>query len=346
MELAGGNHELQLLQACRGRRGRGRDLAPLRRLADARVVGAVRHRRARCPGLLHRLDDVTCPARSRGSRTSRRPSAGATCCSSTAGCRRTRRPSEFGVGTDDHLYIRSGFFDRPMGRRARSPGSRRRGSRRVVFGHTPASRAARRCSTTGRSLAIDTNAGRNPNLPPDAESPGHAGRAARGRRARRRAPGRASRSRTRRTGSRPRSPGSAGPPRLSLNPGRRLCPGSASSHIGDGASRSTPPGTRPLAPAPRISDVTVGAGLSRWWDRPSRHRRSTDPPRGSGRPGCGRPRGLLRRRGRRDWTTGSSSSRTSTCRSVERRDDVEHRPLTSAIARRASAIPRSCSNMA
>ena len=75
---------------------------------------------------------------------------------------------DLGVRTDDHLYVRATFFTTPFssGEFARYEMA---GVRRVVFGHTPQPYGAR-LFHEGRSLAIDTNAGRNPTLPPDARS--------------------------------------------------------------------------------------------------------------------------------------------------------------------------------
>jgi serine/threonine protein phosphatase 1 len=75
---------------------------------------------------------------------------------------------DFGTTTDEHLYVRSDFFERPWSDGAFA-GFEAEGIRRVVFGHTPQPYDAR-LFQDGRSLAIDTNAGRNPTLPADARS--------------------------------------------------------------------------------------------------------------------------------------------------------------------------------
>jgi calcineurin-like phosphoesterase family protein len=76
--------------------------------------------------------------------------------------------ADFGVRTDDHLYVRATWFTTPW-----SSGEFARyemdGVRRVVFGHTPQPYGDT-LFHDGRSLAIDTNAGRNPSLPADARS--------------------------------------------------------------------------------------------------------------------------------------------------------------------------------
>jgi hypothetical protein len=75
-------------------------------------------------------------------------------------------PDDLGVATDAHLYIRREFFlaDWSTGLFDRFADA---GIHRVVFGHTPQPDGAR-LYHDGRSLALDTNACGNPNMPPDA----------------------------------------------------------------------------------------------------------------------------------------------------------------------------------
>ena len=74
---------------------------------------------------------------------------------------------DFGTTTDDHLYVRGEWFDRAWDAEAFG-GYERAGIQRVVFGHSPQPYGAR-LYHDGRSLALDTDAGRNPTLPSDAQ---------------------------------------------------------------------------------------------------------------------------------------------------------------------------------
>ena len=72
-------------------------------------------------------------------------------------------PEDLGIHTDEHLWIRSGFFEAPW------PGGdfdryRHAGIERVVFGHTPMLDGPA-VFHGGHSLGIDTNAVGNPRLP-------------------------------------------------------------------------------------------------------------------------------------------------------------------------------------
>jgi serine/threonine protein phosphatase 1 len=71
--------------------------------------------------------------------------------------------ADLGVTTDEHLWIRSGFFERPWVDRV-FDAYRAEGVGRVVFGHTPQP-AGPTFFHDGRSLDIDTNAVGNPDLP-------------------------------------------------------------------------------------------------------------------------------------------------------------------------------------
>lgn len=77
-----------------------------------------------------------------------------------------RGPDDLGVSTDEHLWVRSGFFATDW-----DSGSfdayRAAGIERVVFGHTPQWDGPT-FFHDGRSLAIDTNAVGNPHMPPHA----------------------------------------------------------------------------------------------------------------------------------------------------------------------------------
>jgi hypothetical protein len=72
-------------------------------------------------------------------------------------------PDDLGVTTDEHLWIRAGFFGRPWGDES-FDGYRAAGIERVVFGHTPQPDGPT-LFHGGRSLDIDTNAVGNPDLP-------------------------------------------------------------------------------------------------------------------------------------------------------------------------------------
>lgn len=72
-------------------------------------------------------------------------------------------PDDLGTTTDEHLWIRSGFFDSPW----ETPGFdayRAAGIDRVVFGHTP-QWSGPTLFHEGHSLGIDTNAVGNPRMP-------------------------------------------------------------------------------------------------------------------------------------------------------------------------------------
>jgi hypothetical protein len=71
--------------------------------------------------------------------------------------------ADLGVTTDEHLWIRSGFFERPWDDRG-FEAYRAAGIGRVVFGHTPQPTGPT-FFHDGRSLDIDTNAVGNPDLP-------------------------------------------------------------------------------------------------------------------------------------------------------------------------------------
>jgi hypothetical protein len=68
-----------------------------------------------------------------------------------------------GTTTDEHLWIRSGFFDTPWDG-PEFEAYRASGIERVVFGHTP-QWSGPTLYHEGRSLAIDTNAVGNPRMP-------------------------------------------------------------------------------------------------------------------------------------------------------------------------------------
>ena len=72
-------------------------------------------------------------------------------------------PDDLGVTTDEHLWIRSAFTDTPW-EAPEFERYRHAGIERVVFGHTPQLDGPR-LHHDGRSLAIDTNAVGNPQLP-------------------------------------------------------------------------------------------------------------------------------------------------------------------------------------
>jgi Calcineurin-like phosphoesterase len=73
------------------------------------------------------------------------------------------RLPDLGVMTDEHLWIRSGFFDTPWDDPG-FDGYRASGVERVVFGHTPQWKGPT-LFHDGHSLGIDTNAVGNPRMP-------------------------------------------------------------------------------------------------------------------------------------------------------------------------------------
>jgi hypothetical protein len=72
-------------------------------------------------------------------------------------------PDDLGITTEEHLWVRSGFFDAPWGA-AEFDGYREAGIERVVFGHTPQWDGPTYFHE-GHSLGIDTNAVGNPRMP-------------------------------------------------------------------------------------------------------------------------------------------------------------------------------------
>ena len=74
-----------------------------------------------------------------------------------------RAPEDLGATTDEHLWIRSGFFDTPWDE-GEFDVYRAAGIDRVVFGHTP-QWAGPTLFHEGHSLDIDTNAVGNPRMP-------------------------------------------------------------------------------------------------------------------------------------------------------------------------------------
>ncbi len=72
-------------------------------------------------------------------------------------------PDDLGVSTDEHLWVRSGFFDTPW-ETGDFDRYREAGIERVVFGHTPQWDGPT-SHHEGRSLGIDTNAVGNPRMP-------------------------------------------------------------------------------------------------------------------------------------------------------------------------------------
>jgi hypothetical protein len=74
-----------------------------------------------------------------------------------------RSTADLGVTTDEHLWIRSGFFDTPW-EGPELAAYRDEGIERVVFGHTP-QWSGPTLHQEGHSLAIDTNAVGNPRMP-------------------------------------------------------------------------------------------------------------------------------------------------------------------------------------
>lgn len=77
------------------------------------------------------------------------------------------RLEDLGRTTEQHLWVRSEFFDTDWSSGA-FRGFEQAGVRRVVFGHTPTS-AGPCVFQDGRALCLDTNACGNPGLPPDAQ---------------------------------------------------------------------------------------------------------------------------------------------------------------------------------
>jgi 3',5'-cyclic AMP phosphodiesterase CpdA len=72
-------------------------------------------------------------------------------------------PDDLGIDTDEHLWVRSGFFDTPWDSREFEL-YRAAGIERVVFGHTPQWHGPA-LFHDGHSLDIDTNAVGNPSMP-------------------------------------------------------------------------------------------------------------------------------------------------------------------------------------
>jgi hypothetical protein len=72
-------------------------------------------------------------------------------------------PADLGVTSEEHLWVRSGFFDEPW-ESIDFEAYRAAGIERVVFGHTP-QWAGPTYHHEGRSLGIDTNAVGNPRMP-------------------------------------------------------------------------------------------------------------------------------------------------------------------------------------
>ncbi|MEA2026583.1 MAG: metallophosphoesterase [Chloroflexota bacterium] len=72
-------------------------------------------------------------------------------------------PDDLGVTTEEHLWVRSGFFDAPWDADA-FDAYRAAGIGRVVFGHTPQWQGPTQFHG-GHSLDIDTNAVGNPRMP-------------------------------------------------------------------------------------------------------------------------------------------------------------------------------------
>jgi hypothetical protein len=73
---------------------------------------------------------------------------------------------DLGTRTDEHLWVRSAFFDTPW-ETGLFDGFRRDGIERVIFGHTPMW-SGPALFHGGRSLDIDTNAVGDPRMPPGA----------------------------------------------------------------------------------------------------------------------------------------------------------------------------------
>ena len=164
VELARGNHELQLLQAASG----DRDVVEIwLRYGGWPTLDAwgLHGTDDDVPALLRRLDDST-PGVLAWFADLGEAVRWRDVLFVHGGLVPHATTDDFGVGTEDHLYIRSGFFDRPWDDGAFA-GFEAQGIRRVVFGHTPQPYGDR-LYHDGRSLAIDTNAGDNRTLPPDA----------------------------------------------------------------------------------------------------------------------------------------------------------------------------------
>ena len=166
VELARGNHELQLLQAAAGmtdvveiwlRYGGWAALASYGLSGTAEEV----------PALLQSLDDVD-PGVLAWFADLAEAVRWRDVLFVHGGLVPEASLADLGVRTDDHLYVRATWFTTPW-----SSGEFARyemdGVRRVVFGHTPQPYGAT-LFHDGRSIAIDTNAGRNPSLPADARS--------------------------------------------------------------------------------------------------------------------------------------------------------------------------------
>jgi hypothetical protein len=77
-------------------------------------------------------------------------------------------PGELGLTTEEHLTIRSDFFETPWSSEAFHH-YEREGIGRVVFGHTPGPDGPR-ILQGGRLLCLDSNAAGSPQLPPGARS--------------------------------------------------------------------------------------------------------------------------------------------------------------------------------
>jgi serine/threonine protein phosphatase 1 len=166
VELARGNHELQLVQSAAGDaatvevwlRYGGRET-----LSSWGVSGTA----GEVPALLRALDDTT-PGVLAWFADLAEAVRWRDVLFVHGGLPPGTTTDDFGITTDEHLYVRADFFDRPWIGDAFA-GFEAEGIRRVVFGHSPQPYGDR-LFHEGRSLAIDTNAGRNPTLPADARS--------------------------------------------------------------------------------------------------------------------------------------------------------------------------------